>query len=152
MSCECIRFSKTILYVNQIYNKQVIGKAFTAVMKKMFHDEEPSFETSIEKCAYRDILSCCQAEQIIGDRYHWNWKGGITPENVRQRNSVEYSEWRKAVFKRDNYTCCICHKVGGRLNAHHIKHWATNPELRFDVNNGITLCSECHKEIHRKKK
>lgn len=71
------------------------------------------------------------------------------PENVREiRNSEEYREWRAAVYQRDNYTCQNCGKVGGGLNAHHIKPFSKYPELRFDVDNGITLCKECHKLAH----
>ncbi len=50
---------------------------------------------------------------------------------------------------RDNYTCVICGERGKRLNAHLIKPWITHPELRFDVGNGITLCTKCHREDHR---
>ena len=67
----------------------------------------------------------------------------------RDRNSPEYREWRDAVFKRDMYACQRCGKIGVRLNAHHIKPWAKYEELRFDVNNGLTLCEGCHKYIHK---
>ena len=66
------------------------------------------------------------------------------------RGTPEYRKWKKAVFTRDNFTCQMCGNVGGALNAHHIKPYANFMELRYDVNNGITLCEECHKEIHRK--
>lgn len=82
--------------------------------------------------------------------FHWNWKGGITPRNQRERSSKEYAEWRKAVFMRDGFTCQICGKVGGGLNAHHIKRWSTNVDERYQISNGITLCKECHKKVHRK--
>jgi len=67
------------------------------------------------------------------------------------RQSAKYLNWRLSVFKRDNFTCLICQKVGGELNAHHIKSWAKYPELRYDINNGITLCKDCHKMIHKLK-
>lgn len=77
---------------------------------------------------------------------HWNWQGGITPQNKILRVRVEYKTWRKAVFERDNYTCVLCHVRGGYLEADHIKPFAFFPELRNDINNGRTLCRECHKK------
>jgi hypothetical protein len=79
-----------------------------------------------------------------GERAYW-WKGGLTPALVAIRNSSEYKQWRTAVFERDNYTCKMCGVVGGRLNADHIKSFARHPELRFDIENGRTLCVPCHR-------
>ena len=84
-------------------------------------------------------------------KYHhgelgFNWKGGPSVTK-RPRDSFEYTQWRKAVFERDNYTCVWCgDNTGGNLNADHIKPWAYYLELRFDVDNGRTLCVPCHKE------
>ena len=84
-----------------------------------------------------------------------NWRGGVTTENVCLRGSRKMKVWRKAVFERDNYTCQTCGTRGGRLNADHIKPFATHPDLRFDVSNGRTLCEPCHRKTptygHRKK-
>ena len=75
------------------------------------------------------------------------WKGGITPVNLLLRNGSQYKDWRIFVFKRDNFTCKKCGDNQGRnLNAHHIKSFSKYPELRFDVNNGCTLCIPCHRQ------
>lgn len=77
---------------------------------------------------------------------HYNWKGGITPLNRKIRTSVEYKEWRNIVLKRDDYTCQICGKRGGKLEVDHIKPFSLYPDLRLDINNGRTLCPSCHRK------
>lgn len=72
------------------------------------------------------------------------------PENQRIRKSFEYKLWREAVFERDKYTCIWCGIKNGNgktiiLHADHIKPFALFPELRFAIDNGRTLCKECHK-------
>lgn len=67
----------------------------------------------------------------------------------RNRSTKQYKDWRKKVFNRDHYTCKHCNSRGVRLNAHHIKPWAKYKKKRFDINNGLTLCVKCHKEVHR---
>lgn len=60
---------------------------------------------------------------------------------------MDYKLWREAVFKRDNYTCRFCKRPkGGNLQADHIKPFAIYPELRLSIDNGRTLCGECHKK------
>lgn len=82
----------------------------------------------------------------VGDK-HWNWQGGITPENMRIRQSLEYKLWRTAVFERDNYTCVECgDSTSGNLEADHIKPFCRYPELRLEVSNGRTFCKSCHRE------
>ena len=56
--------------------------------------------------------------------------------------------WRKKVYERDNYTCQLCGKYEGDHNAHHLNSWDKYPKERFSVNNGVTLCINCHKRFH----
>ena len=79
--------------------------------------------------------------------------------------------WQQDIFERDNYTCWICGKRGGDLEAHHVypfieivndflsTHNGSNPELFKQIKNydklldtslGITLCKKCHKDLHSK--
>jgi len=81
------------------------------------------------------------------------WKGGITEKHLAVRCSSRYKRWRKSIFERDNYTCVLCgfkfaRGLTGnvRLNADHIKPFSLFPELRFELDNGRTLCVDCHRK------
>jgi len=89
------------------------------------------------------------ADSRTGEK-HPNWKGGIALARTRYWRSDEYQEWRTAVFERDDYTCQRCLGRGGYLHAHHIIPYCISPEERFNVDNGATLCKECHDYIHSK--
>ena len=87
---------------------------------------------------------CCSNSAKSGENSP-SWKGGISSEGDVIRHSEEYKIWREEVFQRDNYTCQCCRgNLGHNLCAHHINNFSSNKELRFDINNGITLCNECH--------
>jgi hypothetical protein len=66
----------------------------------------------------------------------------------RDYSDPVYKDWRIKVYKRDKFTCqmpgCNCKK---RLNAHHIQKWASASTLRYDVDNGLTLCKNCHDKV-----
>ena len=79
------------------------------------------------------------------------WKGGIATLQNSERQKPEYKKWRKEVFERDKYTCRKCKVKGGELHAHHKKPFAKFPELRYKVDNGMTVCVGCHSKIHGRK-
>lgn len=67
-----------------------------------------------------------------------------------ERNTPEYKLWRLSVYQRDKFRCRKCGQKVCRhrkINAHHIRSWANYPTLRYNVNNGITLCYTCHKAM-----
>ena len=78
------------------------------------------------------------------------WKGGISKQNEKMRKGIEFRLWREAVFARDNFTCQKYGIKGGELHPHHIQNFAQYPELRFAIDNGITLSEKAHKEFHKK--
>lgn len=59
------------------------------------------------------------------------------------RNNSRHYKWRTEVKKRDGNKCMRCGSID-KLHAHHIIPWMKNKELRYDLNNGITLCASCH--------
>lgn len=85
---------------------------------------------------------------LIGEKSR-GWKGGLSYDEERRKTPQEKA-WRKAVYEKDKYTCQSCgNSKGGNLNAHHIYPYALYKDLRFDVNNGVTLCEDCHKLFHK---
>lgn len=76
----------------------------------------------------------------MGNKY--NYKG--SPRSDR-RGDAAYHVWRKEVWVRDSYKCKINNDdcVGGII-AHHILPWRDYKELRYELNNGITLCRHHH--------
>ena len=64
------------------------------------------------------------------------------------RGSSEYIAWRDAVRTRDKFTCQRCGSKK-RIVAHHIFGFMDYPYVRYDLENGISLCQECHKIVHR---
>lgn len=95
------------------------------------------------KYCSRACKGIAQSQYQLGENGP-NWRGGIYPENQKARRRKEYSEWRSAIFARDNWTCQDCGQRGGRLEAHHVFSFAEFPEHRFDTWNGVTLCKTCH--------
>lgn len=90
--------------------------------------------------------------------YYENNKGSNNPswdpkltnkDRVDRRRILGYKEWRYAIKRRDNFTCCVCgDNKGGNLVSHHLESYRANPELRMALDNGICLCKKCHKKFH----
>jgi hypothetical protein len=93
------------------------------------------------------------------------WKDGRTPTVQKIRNSKEAKQWRRDIFKRDNWTCVLCNQHGGNPEADHyprtfqslIKELVASCGVEnlfeaavscaplWDTNNGRTLCYNCHR-------
>lgn len=130
---------------------------------------------------HKDDCSCCICKaarrELVGNK-HPHWKGGTSSLYERIRNLLEADIWRNSVFKRDSYRCQHCYSVIKRFQAHHApKPFATllqeflqlyseyspieDQEKLFEfakvytpfwnVDNGKTLCKDCHILMHSSK-
>lgn len=80
---------------------------------------------------------------------HPNWKGGISGKRKLDMGTKRYQDWRKSVLQRDGFSCSRC-GLTDHLQVHHIKPYAVNHLLRYDIDNGLTLCRSCHIDEHKK--
>jgi len=105
-------------------------------------------ESSMAKFCSKDCRYNADSK-IMSVEGHNNWRGGLTIKHIRIRGVRSYKLWRMAVMKRDNWTCVFCGKRGGYLEADHIKRFSEFPKLRFEIDNGRTLCRPCHETTFR---
>lgn len=110
---------------------------------------------------YRKSCGCIQREgareRMTGEN-HPNFNPDLTKEErLKHRYTLDANQktykLRKKTFERDDYTCQICSARNGNgkrivLNAHHIDGWNWCKEKRFDLDNMITLCDDCHSDFH----
>lgn len=81
-----------------------------------------------------------------------HWKGGVS-RDTHSLTNPDYKRWRNEVFKRDGFKCKMSSgECGIYIEAHHILSWSEYPELRFIINNGITLCRAHHPRGRAKEK
>jgi len=98
--------------------------------------------------------------QKTGEKHH-NWKGGISKLANLIRNLPEMKNWIKSILILEEYTCQKCGQIGGKLQVHHHKksfadilrennistiQQALDCKELWDINNGQTLCINCHRE------
>lgn len=90
----------------------------------------------------------CRRKLLLGEN-NPRYNSELTEDDREiRRCTPEYVLWRSSVFKRDNYICQCCNKDTHDNNAHHLYSWNKYRELRYDINNGVTLCGNCHKLFH----
>jgi len=159
-SCGC--YNKDILSKTHKGNQHVKGKRFNRPGKidvickecnNIFSTHLSVLKQNRGKFCSKDCANLYRSKHVVQDK-HPNWQGGKTSKAKCIRSSKEYKEWRNSVFERDNYTCQKCRQYGGNLNTHHIIHFKDileedDQEMLYNIDNGITLCKECHIEEHK---
>lgn len=84
--------------------------------------------------------------QISGpNHYLWIEDRTLLKDDHKDRGGQLHRDWSKRVKDRDGWKCKISNQdYEGRMEAHHILGWSEHPELRYELNNGITLCHAHH--------
>ena len=67
------------------------------------------------------------------------------------RQSMEYKKWKLSILKRDKKKCINCGSKK-ELQVHHIVPVSVDIGKAIDINNGQTLCFDCHLSVHGKKR
>lgn len=114
---------------------------------------QKSKKTCIEKYWVDNYSKTAEFRESMRGSNSPVYKGNNVQHERTERNLPEYRDWRKAVFARDNYTCQHCGKKNGfgesiYLECHHLNCFKDFECQRLDVDNGITLCKQCHMLFH----
>jgi hypothetical protein len=157
-------------YGNQRLTYDFVKEKFNEIGLELLEDEYVNSQTKmkynckkhndeIQQTTYGEISKghgCyhCGIEKRSGENA-WNYNPNKEDDaRLRERQYVEYYEWRRKVYERDKYTCQCCginsgHGKTVNLNAHHLDNYIEFPDLAIEVSNAITLCENCHKDFHK---
>jgi len=90
---------------------------------------------------------CCKkcSDEYHKGLNHYEWKEFLHDKHIK----LALKQWSILIKERDKYICKSCGETNKKmLEAHHIIPKSLKPELIYDINNGITLCLECHLKEH----
>ena len=126
-------YTKGLYCSRMCYHKDMVGKIGNIVHRKTF-------------VAWNKGLKLPNQSGVNHPRWIKDRTLLATLSNGEEyRNSPASRDWAKRVKNRDSWKCRIADtNCNGKLVAHHILPWSKFPELRYDINNGITLCRFHH--------
>lgn len=143
--------TKGLIKPNSGSFKKGMAKAPTAGMKKgQKRGPQPEWHKLKNRLGHLGKIMREETKRKIGDAHRgeksfmWIKDRSLLKKHDRRSDSA-YKEWRKNVYQRDGWKCRISNPdCEGRIEAHHILGWTKYPELRYQINNGITLCHAHH--------
>ena len=139
-NCYKNHFCSRVHYI--LFLKAKAFYKYCEICNKKFYCQPSQVKYRNRKHCSRTCYLKAQALKVEENRI----KNKFTKHQIDRclRYSKEAINWRKKIFKRDNYTCQVCNARGVYIEADHIKPWAFFPKLRFKLSNGRTLCRLCH--------
>lgn len=147
-------------FKNEVFN--IFGNEYIVLGEYKNNKTPILMKHNVGKCNHEFMVSpdaflrgshCnkCGTEKRSG-KNHYKYNFSLTDEDRKARDiqNGEIRKWRDKIYLRDDYTCQVCNIKGRKLNAHHLNSWNYYEKERFNINNGITLCENCHREFHKK--
>ncbi len=122
------------------------GKTVSAEVKEKIRKTKTGVKTGPHSPEWNERISKSQIGLQAGSK-HPRWQGGITSENVALKAQRRYRKWSLDVRERAGNKCSVC-GTEKDLVAHHIHSWRVYPELRYSVENGLSMCRRCHAKFH----
>ncbi len=128
----------------------VFYKLYDTILEELSNDKKKIiFFNELRRCQFSTECTSSLVSNVVFNDVELDeqWNRVIQLLTKRDRNTKEYIEWRKSVLKRDNFKCVLCESIKN-LEVHHIVRWIDSVELRYELDNGILLCSDCHNKVH----
>ena len=125
------------------------GKRFSMIKCRCFCGKIFTARTNYIKRNHTRSCGCLASISKEGKKNpnfnHKKTKKDRELEYAKRRNP-EYRKWRKDVLSHFG-RCFLCGETKG-LEVHHINSFQENEELRYDKQNGVCLCTNCHRKYH----
>jgi len=145
------KLEDVIRFVNSTGYK-LLSKDYIDTQSKLTFECPESHEFKMTYGSFKNSGQRCPRCSVINrsGENHWNWQGGISPLRSVDMVTSKYKNWRLGVLFRDKFTCQICsNQSRGDLEVHHYESYSQNPDLRYALSNGITLCRYCHNSKYK---
>lgn len=141
--CDKSKIGKKHSYEHRL--NQSKGSAWKGKKRPPFSQEWKDNLSKSHKGLWSGEKNYFYGKKFIGS-LNPKWKlDRSTLAQKQLRNDSAYKEWRMSVYTRDKFKCAMsCEECSGKIEAHHILRWSEYPELRYSVQNGITLCTKHH--------
>lgn len=101
-------------------------------------DSDISYHNNSVKPTYTSTPSFTEESEVLDLNYLKIFKHAYL-------KSDQWDVKRKAILKRDSYTCQACNTSGVPLEVHHISYSRLGSELPSDL---VSVCRDCHQTIH----
>jgi 5-methylcytosine-specific restriction endonuclease McrA len=140
-------------WVNK-FNIDYTSKNTECVGTGKYRDKEWMQEMHDKYDEQKDIAKECGATLSVVNKWAKRLDIDYESRYERQRNPDagwrerdKWDETRFAVYDRDDYTCQECGQTNCEVHAHHIE-FVSNGGAKYDMENLVTLCKDCHMSIH----